>query len=76
MTKLNVDVEFLMKSVSARNDVVNWLNERPYVGLDVTDVEQLARGFDYLGQLLAELTGTDLNELYQKSLTDTNLPLL
>lgn len=60
----------------ARNDVVNWLNERPHVGLDVTDVEQLARGFDYLGQLLAEITGTSINDLYQKSLKDTNLPLL
>ena len=62
---MNIDVEFLLKSVHARNEIVNWLLNRPSVGLDVTDVAMLCDGFDYLGKVLAEVTGKDLKELTQ-----------
>ena len=59
---MKVDIDFLMKSVHARNEVNKWLTNRPYTGLDVTDVASLVDGFDYLGKLLAELTGNDITK--------------
>jgi hypothetical protein len=35
--------------------VVNWLTNRPRVGLDVTDVMALVDGFDYLTSLLLKV---------------------
>ena len=56
---MNIDVEFLRETVAARGDVVKWLNERPYTGLSVTDVETLVRGYDYLASIIRDMTGTD-----------------
>lgn len=63
---MNVDVEFLLKTVAARNDVAKWLAERPYTGLDVTDVAMLVDGYDYIGRILAEITGRDIVKEYQQ----------
>lgn len=68
---MNVDVEFLLKTVHARNEVVNWLLNRPNVGLDVTDVAMLCDGYDYLGKILAQVTGKDLNELTKLQIEET-----
>lgn len=61
---MKVDVEFLLKTFAARNDVAKWLAERPRTGLDVTDVALLLEGYDYLGRFLAEITGTDISKEY------------
>ena len=62
---MDINMDLLLKSVHARNEIVNWLNNRPQVGLDVTDIAMLCNGFDYLGRLLAEVTGEDLKEFTQ-----------
>ncbi len=62
---MKVDLEFLVKSVEARNEVAKWLKNRPYTGLDVTDVAMLVDGYDYLGKILAEITGQDI-PVYQQ----------
>lgn len=54
---MNIDIDFLRSTVEARRDVNKWLNERPYTGLDVTDVELLLRGYDYLAMIIKDLTG-------------------
>ena len=73
---MNVDVEFLLKTVAARNDVAKWLAERPRTGLDVTDVALLLDGYDYLGKFLAEITGTDISkEFDQKHLTQPTMTI-
>lgn len=59
---MNIDVEFLRKTVAARRDVVKWLNERPYTGLSVTDVDLVIQGYDYLAKIIKELTGEDPTE--------------
>lgn len=59
---MKIDYEFLVKTVNARKDVGEWLRNRPYTGLDVTDVQLLADGFDYLAYLIKDLTGTDPTE--------------
>jgi len=59
---MNVDLEFLREAVSARSDVVKWLNERPYTGLSVKDVDTLVQGFDYLAKIIKDLTGEDPTE--------------
>jgi hypothetical protein len=59
---MNVDIEFLKKTVDARRDVVKWLNERPYTGLSVTDVDLVVQGYDYLVKIIRDLTGEDLTE--------------
>lgn len=41
-------------------DVGNWFDNRPKVGLDVTDVELLMKGFDYLALILKDMTGNDI----------------
>ena len=69
---MNIDVELLLRSVEARDRVVTWLLNRPNVGLDVTDVAMLCDGFDYLGKIIAEITGTDLNKYIVNKLEDTN----
>ena len=56
---MNIDIEFLKKTVEARRDVVKWLNERPYTGLDVTDVDLVVQGYDYLAKIIKDLTGSD-----------------
>ena len=56
---MNIDVEFLRETVAARCDVVKWLNERPYTGLSVKDVETLVKGYDYLASIIRDVTGTD-----------------
>lgn len=59
---MNVDVEFLRKTVAARRDVVKWLNERPYTGLSVEDVDLVVQGYDYLARIIKDLTGEDPTE--------------
>ena len=56
---MNVDLEFLRKTVNARQDIVRWLNERPNVGLNVTDIAALVDGYDYLAKIIKDLTGQD-----------------
>ena len=63
---MNIDYEFLVKTVNARRDVGAWLQNRPYTGLDVTDVELLAQGYDYLAYLIKDLTGNDPTEIVSK----------
>lgn len=58
---MNYDMEFLRKAVQARIDVGNWFENRPRVGLDVTDVELLMKGFDYLALILRDMTGEDIS---------------
>lgn len=60
---MNIDVEFLRKTVAARSDVVKWLNGRPYTGLSVTDVDLVIQGYDYLARIIKDLTGEDPTEL-------------
>lgn len=50
-----MDVDRLRTAKFARNEVVNWLTNRPRVGLDVTDVMALVDGFDYLTSLLLKI---------------------
>lgn len=57
---MDIDIEFLKKTVDARRDVGRWLTERPNVGLDVTDVATMVQGFDYLVEIIKNVTGTDL----------------
>lgn len=59
---MNVDIEFLKKTVDARRDVVKWLNERPYTGLSVTDVDLVVQGYDYLVKIIRDITGEDLTD--------------
>lgn len=59
---MNIDVEFLRKTVAARRDVVKWLNERPYTGLSVEDVDLVVQGYDYLARIIKDLTGEDPTE--------------
>ena len=59
---MNIDVEFLRKTVDARRDVVKWLNERPYTGLSVLDVDLVVQGYDYLAKIIKDLTGEDPTE--------------
>lgn len=49
-----MDFDRLRKAKIARDEVVNWLSNRPRVGLDVTDVLALVDGFDYITSLLLE----------------------
>lgn len=58
-----IDEKFLRDTVSARRDVGKWLNERPNRGLDVVDVATLCAGYDYLANIIRDITGQDiLNE--------------
>lgn len=57
---MNIDIEFLKRTANARQDVGNWLTNRPNVGLDVTDVALLADGFDYLVNIIKQITGEDV----------------
>lgn len=66
---MKVDVEFLVKSVQARNEVAKWLTNRPYTGLDVTDVATLVDGYDYLGKILAEITGQEIPTHQQEQIS-------
>jgi hypothetical protein len=59
---MDIDVEFLKKTVDARRDVVKWLNERPYTGLSVLDVDLVVQGYDYLAKIIQELTGQDVTQ--------------
>lgn len=52
--------QLIKDAIQARIDVESWIRNRPNVGLDVTDVEKLAEGFDYLGYLLF---GTDIKQI-------------
>lgn len=60
---MNVDKKLVMEAIQARIDVGDWLQNRPYVGLDVTDVAKLVEGFDYFGKLISELTGDNISDL-------------
>lgn len=60
---MNIDYEFLVKTVNARRDVGKWLSDRPYTGLDVTDVALLAEGYDYLARIITDLTGSNPTEI-------------
>ena len=74
---MDIDIEFLKRTANARQDVGNWLKNRPKVGLDVTDVALLADGFDYLVNIIKQITGEDvLNstvqvEVHQPEITIT-----
>ena len=57
---MDINVEFLRETVNARRDVGKWLNERPNRGLDVTDVATLCAGYDYLVEIIKDITGEDL----------------
>lgn len=62
---MDIDEKFLRETVSARRDVGKWLNERPNRGLDVVDVATLCAGYDYLANIIRDITGQDiLNEPY------------
>ena len=50
-----MDADRLRTAKFARDEVVNWLANRPRVGLDVTDVMALVDGFDYLTSLLLKV---------------------
>lgn len=57
--------DLIREAIQARIDIDTWLHNRPNVGLDVSDVEKLVAGFDYLGFLLFgdnNLTIEDKNE--------------
>lgn len=58
-----MDERLIMEAIQARIDIESWIRNRPHVGLDVTDVEKLAQGFDYLGYLLF---GTDIKQIGEK----------
>lgn len=58
---MDIDVKFLRDSVNARRDVGKWLNERPNRGLDVTDVATLCAGYDYLVEIIKDITGEDIS---------------
>ena len=68
---MQVDYEFLKKVVDARRDVGAWIANRPYTGLDVRDVESLVAGFDYLGNIIQQLTGENPVEFVQPAITGT-----
>lgn len=72
---MNVDVEFLREAVSARRDVVKWLNERPYTGLSVNDVDTLVQGFDYLAKIIKDLTGEDPTEYCHEQLEQPKMTI-
>lgn len=57
---MNIDIDFLRKTAAARHDVGEWLHNRPKIGLDVTDVATLCSGFDYLIDIIKDITGEDL----------------
>ena len=67
---MNVDKKLVMESIQARIDVGDWLQNRPYVGLDVTDVAKLVEGFDYFGKLIAELTGSNISNIEELMIDD------
>lgn len=60
---MNIDVDLLLRSLNARNQIVTWLLNRPNVGLNVTDVALLVDGYDYLGKVITELTGRDIKDI-------------
>jgi hypothetical protein len=59
---MNIDLDFLRKTAAARYHVGNWLENRPSVGLDVTDVSTMVAGFDYLIQIINDISGTNIKE--------------
>lgn len=71
----NIDIEFLRQTAGARRDVGKWLNERPNVGLDVTDVATLVAGFDYLVDIIKQLTGEDLNDYMHQQIGESNMQI-
>ena len=52
---LDIDINLLKTVARARIDVGNWLQNRPHVGLDVTDVALVLEGFDYLVDILKQV---------------------
>lgn len=71
----NIDIEILRQAANARRDVGKWLNERPNVGLDITDVAVLAAGFDYLVEIIKELTGEDLNDYTHQQIGESAMQI-
>lgn len=57
------DEEYIMEAIQARYDIMNWYENRPHVGLDVTDIERLVIGFDILGRMVY---GNDINKIGEK----------
>lgn len=73
---MNIDLNFIRQTVEARRDVGKWLDGRPKVGLDVTDVATLCAGYDYLANIIRELTGSDpTSESHHTSMQITYLDL-
>lgn len=58
------DDELIFDAIQARARILEWYNNRPYVGLDVTDVDKLLAGFDVLGR---KLYGKDLDKIGDNS---------
>lgn len=71
----NIDIDFLRQTANARRDVGKWLNERLNVGLDVTDVATLVAGFDYLVEIIKELTGEDLNNHMHQQIGESSMQI-
>lgn len=55
----DTDLRFLNKAARARVDVGDWLQNRPHVGLDITDVGLVIDGFDYMVRLLKQIAADD-----------------
>lgn len=71
---MNIDLDFLRDTYNARVDIGKWLNERPKVGLDVTDIATLVDGYDYLLWVIKDITGEDLTpnkQVEQSNITIT-----
>jgi hypothetical protein len=71
---MNVDLDFLRETYNARLDIGKWLNERPKVGLDVTDIATLVDGYDYLIKIVKDITGEDLLQNVPTQVEDKNSP--
>lgn len=72
---MDVDYEFLKKTVDARRDIARWLNERPAVGLSVLDIALLVEGFDYLASIIKDLTGQNPVDLYPEQVSGPTMTI-
>lgn len=65
---MDIDYDLLRKTVEARRDVGKWLTGRPYVGLSVLDVEMLVQGFDYLAEIIKDISGQNPVDMVSEQL--------
>lgn len=61
---MKTDEEIIFDAIQARMNIAEWYNGRPYVGLDVTDVDKLVMGFDILGRMVY---GKDVTMIGEKN---------